>query len=1016
MGLPGNPVPDALHLDHEPPLLPPSALLEEEDGALRARLNCIASHSPLGERYEVKAEIGRGGMGRVLRVWDEVLQRELAMKVVSLEPGNEASVEQHATYKRQLFRFVEEARITGQLDHPGIVPVHEIALDEEGHLYFTMPLVQGQDLGKVFELVRRREQGWNLHRALSVLHKVCLTVGFAHSRGVIHRDLKPQNILVGPFGEAYVVDWGLALIVGKRERRAMIGTPAYMSPEQADGIQERVGPRSDVYSLGAILYELLSERVPHQLSMDQEESMARVIGKPPRPVSELAEDAPSELVAVCEKAMAGDPDERYQTVMQMADDLQAWMEGRVVHAYESGAWARVRKWGKRNRVLVQSLVAVLVVSAGVVVLQQQSTIRQVNAKRREALRSGYAANINAADLGLRMHEIGEAKRRLLDCDTELRGWEWQHLMLRSDTSVAILRAHEAEVRAVASSPDGQWIASASDDGTIRLWNAVTRRVERVLEGHGDVVTAVAFHPDSTRLASGSQDRTVRIWDVENGTTVDMLDGHASRVIAVEYGPEGRLASGEVDGRIVIWGATDDEPPIELETPGEKVHSLAFDPATGRLASGHSTGIVRVWEVEHAIQLTQKQIGPDAVRALEFDPTGSRLAASVSRYVFLLDAHDLSVRESLAGHKGLITSVAFSPAGSELVSASFDNTIRLWTTAGRSLGSFIGHDDDVNGVAFLADGRHFVSASEDDTLRLWSTSARAALSLEGHGRLGTCLAFRGDGERLISGSRDGKLFEWDVETGSLTNTIETESGLRCVAYGPGDEIAFGCEDTSLRIGEARPEFDWRKLEGSGGFPRAVVFHPRGFVVVRDWQSVRVWDAASGAALVVVDIPDDQNGSLAVDPQGTSFATGSESGEVRIRDLSTGVVLQVLERNGWPITALAFSSDGTVLACGASNSSISLWSVPEQEWLGTLDGHEKWITALAFAPDDSRLISGSLDNTVRIWNPHTLEALLVLREHERGVTAVSFSPNGDQIASASKDGTVRLWRTAPALETR
>jgi WD40 repeat protein len=1016
MGRSGNPAPDALHLDHEPPLLPPSALLEEEDGTLRARLNRIASHSPLGERYEIKAEIGRGGMGRVLRVWDEVLQRELAMKVVSLEPGNETSVEQHATYKRQLFRFVEEARITGQLNHPGIVPVHEIALDEEGHLYFTMPLVEGEDLGKVFELVRRREQGWNLHRALSVLHKVCQTVAFAHSRGVIHRDLKPQNIMVGPFGEAYVVDWGLALILGKRERRALIGTPAYMSPEQAEGIQEQVGPRSDVYSLGAILYELLSERIPHQLSMEEEEAMARVIGKPPRPVSQLAADAPSELVAVCEKAMAADPDDRYQTVMQMADDLQAWMEGRVVHAYESGAWARVRKWGLRNRVLVRSLLAVLVVSAGVVVLQQQSTIRQVNAKRNEALRSGYAANINAADLGLRMYEMNEAKRRLLDCDVELRGWEWRHLLLRSDTSVAILRAHEAAVLAVAASPDGEWIASASDDGTVRLWSAATGRVERVLEGHGDVVTAVAFHPDSTLLASGSQDRTVRIWDLEHGTTVDTLDGHASRVTAVEFGPAGRLASGELDGRIIIWGATDDEPPIELETPGESVNSLAFDPATGRLASGHSAGVVRVWEVEHAIQLTQKQIGPDVVRALEFDPTGSLLAASVSRYVFLLDTHDLSVQESLAGHKGLITSVAFSPSGNELVSASFDNTVRLWTTAGRSLGSFIGHDDDVNGVAFLADGRRIVSASEDDTVRLWSTNARAVLSLEGHGGWVTCLAFRNDGERLISGSRDEQLIEWDVETGVPVTTIKADSGLDCVAYGPDDEIAFGCEDPSLRIGKARPDFDWRKLEGRGGYPRSVVFHPRGFVVVRDWQGVQVWDAATDEVQLAVDVLDDQNGSLAVDRPGTCFATGTENGEVRIRDLSTGAVLQVLRGKSSPITTLAFSSDGRLLACGAIDSSISLWSVSDQAWLGTLDGHESWITALAFAPDDSRLISGSLDNTVRIWNPHTLEALLALRGHEQAVTAVSFSPDGDQIASASKDGTVRIWRTAPAAESR
>jgi len=192
---------------------------------------------------------------------------------------------------------------------------------------------------------------------------------------------------------------------------------------------------------------------------------------------------------------------------------------------------------------------------------------------------------------------------------------------------------------------------------------------------------------------------------------------------------------------------------------------------------------------------------------------------------------------------------------------------------------------------------------------------------------------------------------------------------------------------------------------------VVFHDRGFVVARDWQSVLAWDPDSGELLLEVEEPDDQSGSLAVDPAGRSIATGTEEGKVRIRDLETGAIVETFEIGNAAVTALAYSSDGSVLACGTADRSIALWLTEERTLAHRLGGHENRVTALAFSPDDSRLVSGSVDNTVRIWNPATGEALLALRGHESEVTAVLFSPDGAQIASASKDGTVRLWRAAP-----
>ena len=310
----------------EPLPLLVSAALESGTSTLAARLERIAAHGGDRARYTVLGELAQGGMGKILRAWDEELSREVAMKVVPREAAPGSSEEERADHERRLARFIDEARITGQLDHPGIVPVYELGLDEGGGVFFTMPLVRGQDLKNVFARVHRGDEGWTLQRAVDVMHTVCLTVAFAHQKGVVHRDLKPENIMVGPFGEAYVMDWGLALLLGRAERSGIVGTPAYMAPEQAAGRGAEVGPRSDVYSLGAILYELLAQRMPHELSLekrqDEHGSFDRVLAAPPRPLDELRANVPPELAAISAKAMAGDPAARYASALEMADDLE----------------------------------------------------------------------------------------------------------------------------------------------------------------------------------------------------------------------------------------------------------------------------------------------------------------------------------------------------------------------------------------------------------------------------------------------------------------------------------------------------------------------------------------------------------------------------------------------------------------------------------------------------------------------------------------------------------------------
>jgi serine/threonine protein kinase/formylglycine-generating enzyme required for sulfatase activity len=407
-------------------------------------------------RYRLQEEIAKGGQGVVLRVWDEDLHRHLAMKVLlgksEVVPGDQTP----PVDSRSLGRFLEEAQVTGQLDHPGIVPIHELGLDAGGRVYFTMKLVKGRTLKEIFELVARGREGWTRTRALSVLLKVCEAMAYAHHKGVVHRDLKPANVMVGRFGEVFVMDWGLARVLGRadpidlrivphgdsevlRTLRAegdsdsplvtmdghVVGTPAYMSPEQAHGRMNEVGPPSDVYAAGAMLYHLLAGHPPYVklgLTIPSHVIWYRVQEGPPEPLATQAPDAPPELVAICEKAMARGWHARYRDMGELAADLTAYLEQRVVHAYEGGPLAEMKKWIQRNRPLAAALgmaAGLLVTGLLALALKARSDRNAALAKEREGLALTKEAEARAAALRERTNVLQlSALRRLDDLEAE----------------------------------------------------------------------------------------------------------------------------------------------------------------------------------------------------------------------------------------------------------------------------------------------------------------------------------------------------------------------------------------------------------------------------------------------------------------------------------------------------------------------------------------------------------------------------------------------------------------------
>ncbi len=331
-------------------------------------------------RYGMVCEIARGGMGVIMLAHDWKMRRDLAVKMprscMHAGPGVVGTA-----LRRRLFA---EARITGRLEHPGIVPVHDLGMDEHGVPYFTMRLVRGRTADQVFALARAGTDGWGIARALEVLLKVCDTLAYAHEHGVIHRDIKPGNVMIGGHGEVYVMDWGLAKAEDCTDEPAasngaavdcnpahgtvtgsVLGTPSFMPPEQATGHLDALGPTADVYATGAMLYSLLTGRAPYKeaWSTPTNETLAAVRRGPPTPIRCLAPRSPSRLVAICEKAMARDPAHRYPSAAMLAADLRAYLDGRVVQAFRTGIGAELAAWVRRNR----SLAASLVVTAATVI-------------------------------------------------------------------------------------------------------------------------------------------------------------------------------------------------------------------------------------------------------------------------------------------------------------------------------------------------------------------------------------------------------------------------------------------------------------------------------------------------------------------------------------------------------------------------------------------------------------------------------------------------------------------------
>ncbi|MCZ6572509.1 MAG: serine/threonine protein kinase, partial [Planctomycetota bacterium] len=871
---------------------------DESTGSLKARLKELTARASGAGRYELLEEIARGGMGVILKVWDRDLRRTLAMKAVLGRIQGGAGGATPFVDIENVGRFLEEAQITGQLDHPGVVPVHELGVDSEGRVFFTMRMVKGRTLDEVIRLARKDEEHWTQTRALNVILRVCEAMAYAHSKGVIHRDLKPANIMVGEFGETYVMDWGLAKVLTAQDSKdtasdlrtqiltdragdsktpdspmrtvvgTIIGTPAYMPPEQAEGRINDLDQRSDVYSVGALLYTLLTGEMPYAPAGSQATPASvvmKLLGGPPKPVHETDRTVPAELVAICEKAMQRPPDDRYQDMQDMAEDLRAYLERRVVSAYETGAAAEFRKWVVRNKGMAAavSLLIVLALGGGAFVawLQQRQIVQleEAQAAVNEALRQNYPANLGDADASLRLYDARGAKRRLDSCKQDLRGWEWRHLLLKADTSRATLQGHTGKVNSVAFMSDATRLASGADDGTVLVWDLEQGSPVFTLKGPTEPVTSVTVHPQGTRIAAGSQDGLVWLWDA-NSRLLGTLSGHEASVTSVAFSPDGkRIASGASNGTAHVW-----------------------DTATRQL----------LHTVEHTAP----------VNGVAFRAGGKELVSGADEHVWIWNLAT-GERRVLRGHEGSVTSVVVSADGTRIASTSFDKTLRLWDAeTGQTTAVLSGHSDPVHAAAFSRDGTRLVSGSFDGTLRVWDVDTGAVqIVLLGHDGPVRAVAFDRTGARIASGSADGTIRIWNGDRGADVVVLRDEDDLiPSVDIDPSSQrvLSGSAVDGTLRVRDATTGKEILTIEGKSGGVHCVVFSPDGAWIVAGGEedsTGRIWNAFNGQPVATLAGHEASVTSIACTPDRKYVVSGSDDHTVRIWDTQTGKCLKVLEEH-------------------------------------------------------------------------------------------------------------------------
>jgi WD40 repeat protein/tRNA A-37 threonylcarbamoyl transferase component Bud32 len=941
------------------------------------------------ERYRVEGEFAKGGLGRILKAHDERLNRPVAMKEMLRRTGGNAEK-----------RFLREALITAKLEHPGIIPVHDLGRWDAGGAYYTMKLVSGKSFDKVIAEKKTFEERLAL---LPHVIDACDAMAYAHEQGVIHRDLKPGNILLGSFGETVVIDWGIAKEMGVEhelkgadeasaeesepyresadisqeqltKEGSVLGTPAYMPIEQARGAE--VDARADVYALGSILYHVMCGKPPI-VGKKSLEVLQKLFDGGPQPIEQREPQTPKELATIIKKAMAREASDRYASASGLVADLKAYQTGKLVGAHAYSMSELFWRWIKKNRVYLGASAASLMVIGALSVLHYFEVKEQrdhANRAKASAILARDEAEIaksneekvrksaqeQAEDLKLQAARDALEKDpaqtiswlKQLDPTKKQPNWSSVRTILADAISrgvpVVAEGKHAGEITSLHFSPDGSLLASTSVDHSVKLWDAKTKKLRATLNGHTDRINAGAFSPDGSLFASGGaeKDSTVRLWKTSTGEQSALFTGHTGNIRALAFSSDQKfLASAGTDGTIRLWDASGaSAQAIELKAHTGEIKALSFSP-DGTLASVGADGLVLLWDIQTKKHQVIAKYEVTELYHVAFSSSGAFLAWG---------GLDVAKYTSVAG----------------LYSTKEKKTSPI-TPTGNGVG-FVRFSADEESLALvLSDNKEFLLVSPKSC----QPKNCAVEKLDAHSEATVQVLFTPDGQKMISGSTDQTIKIWSTKTKAAYKTLRgTNNTVKRLSLSPdGITLASASPDGLIRFWDLSV-LEKSALVGHAGVVRDVAFSPDGSLLASasDDATVRVWRSADSALL-------------------HTFATQA------------------------PSFSVEFSVDGE-LVVASNNNNVSLWSATDGALVKTLSGPKDLITGIAVSRDGKYIAATSVDKAIHVWESASGKIAWTTTIEGLSANEITFSPDGSTLASLGFDRTVRFWDVASGKLSR
>jgi eukaryotic-like serine/threonine-protein kinase len=987
-------------------------------------------------RYKLLQQIGEGGCGVVyMAEQEEPVRRKVALKVIKLGMDT----------KQVIARFEAERQAVALMDHPNIAKVFDAGATDTGRPFFVMELVKGIPITHYCD-----ENCLSTEQRLRLFVQLCQAIQHAHQKGIIHRDIKPSNILVADHDGVPVpkiIDFGIAKATTDQRLtdktlftafEQFMGTPAYMSPEQAKLSGLDIDTRSDIYSLGVLLYELLTGSTPFdskalmQAGLDEIRRTIRE-QEPARPSTRLSTMAAADLTEVAKqrhtepaklgslirgdldwivmKALEKERARRYETANGLATDILRHLNCEPVVARPPSRLYEFQKTVRRHKLgfaAAAALIAMLAVGtlvstleairaaraerSAIVGREREAQLRQHAEEERaratqaelRARQNLYAADMNLASQAVQAGNIGRA-RSLLQAhrpgpgQEDLRGFEWRYLWAEArGDNFAVLRGHSNVVTSVAVSPDGKTLISGSQDSTVRLWDLASRRLIATLPSFGGLVHSVAFSPDGKVFAVGSSTNGATLWSSESHKRVAALGGHNSRVC---FSPAGELLAfgtsesySDEDGQSVTLFNYVTGETVATFPEGGSRAAFSTD---GRLLAMAGKGAgVKLWDIA-----TRREVcilsGEGYVKAVAFSPDKHALVVSYwSGTVHVWDLLRQQILTSLTGHRAPVWDLAFSPDGQTLATASSDQTVRLWDVSTWQSKSVVrGHGNEVWGVAFTPDGNTVVSGSKDETIML--SPAHPSRPAETIRDVHWPAQISPDGSLVAAVSTNGQVGLWDLTSGELKVQF------------PGQGKPVGFLDAGKTL-----------------------------VILSEGASLIRWNLASNTIQSQVSLLHEAPVEWALlSPDGQTVATGipwdyaGSPGSLRVRlfEARTGLPRAVLEGHTRGSDTLLFSRDNRLLVT-VRNSSIQLRDGGSLIERTNMRKHKMLISTCALSPDGGVLATGSYDGNIILWNTDTGADLATLTGHLEGIACVAFSADGKTLASCGDNRVLKLWNMA------